>query len=70
MLKKTLFRMLSVLCAASILTNPALAANIQDYPDAAGHWAYDALSHAVEDELLYGDEQGRLLPSGSLTVHR
>ncbi len=68
MLKKTLFRMLSVFCAASLLTNPALAAHIQDYPDAAGHWAYDALSHAVEDELLYGDEQGRLLPSGSLTV--
>lgn len=68
MLKKTLFRMLSVFCAASLLTNPALAAQIQDYPDAAGHWAYDALSHAVEDELLYGDEQGRLLPSGSLTV--
>ncbi|MGM9612909.1 MAG: S-layer homology domain-containing protein, partial [Butyricicoccus sp.] len=67
-MKRTLLRLLSAVCAAGLLVTPAMAAGIDSFPDASGHWAYDALSRAVEDALLQGDEEGRLLPSGSLTV--
>lgn len=59
-------RLAAALCAAALLVSQAAAASITDFADAQGHWAYDALSRAVEDGLLQGDE-GRLLPSGSLT---
>ncbi|MGN1007856.1 MAG: S-layer homology domain-containing protein, partial [Butyricicoccus sp.] len=67
-MKRTLLRLLSAVCAAGLLVTPAMAAGIDSFPDASGHWAYDALSRAVDDGLLQGDESGRLLPSGSLTV--
>lgn len=63
-----LLRLLSAVCAAGLLITPAMADGIDAFSDASGHWAYDALSRAVEDGLLSGDEQGRLLPGGSLTV--
>ena len=63
-----LLRLLSAVCAAGLLITPAIADGTDAFPDASGHWAYDALSRAVEDGLLSGDEQGRLLPGGSLTV--
>ena len=64
MKKKTL---LSALCAGSLFLTPAAAAHIEDFPDAAGHWAYPALTQAVDDGLLQGID-GRLAPSGSLTT--
>ncbi|MDR3766159.1 MAG: L,D-transpeptidase family protein [Butyricicoccus sp.] len=66
MFHNQLKRIVAVLCAGSLLWSSAAAATITDFPDAAGHWAYDALAKAVDDGLLQGDE-GRLLPSGSLT---
>lgn len=67
-MKRTLLRLLSAVCAAGLLITPAMAAGIDAFPDASGHWAYDALSRAVDDGLLQGYDEGRLLPSGSLTV--
>lgn len=66
-LKKTLFRLLSALCAGSVLLSSAMAANIADFPDAAGHWAHADLSRAVDDGMLHGDGS-RLNPNGSLTT--
>ena len=66
MFHNQLKRIVAVFCAGSLLWSSAAAATISDFPDATGHWAYDALAQAVEDGLLQGDE-GRLLPSGSLT---
>lgn len=66
MFHNQLKRIVAVFCAGSLLWSSAAAATISDFPDATGHWAYDALAQAVEDGLLQGDD-GRLLPSGSLT---
>ena len=64
MLKK---RFIAALCAVSMFTGSAYAANIADFPDAAGHWAYDALSNAVDDGYLNGSD-GKLNPNASLTA--
>ncbi len=59
-------RILATLCAGALFISQAAAISIQDFPDASGHWAYDALSRAVDEGLLQGSD-GLLLPSGSLT---
>lgn len=64
MLKK---RFIAALCAVSMFTSSAYAANIADFPDAAGHWAYDALSNAVADGYLNGSDE-KLNPNASLTA--
>lgn len=64
MLKK---RFIAALCAVSMFTGSAYAANIADFPDATGHWAYDALSNAVADGYLNGSD-GKLNPNASLTA--
>ena len=64
MLKK---RFIAALCAVSMFTSSAYAANIADFPDAAGHWAYDALSNAVADGYLNGSDE-KLNPNVSLTA--
>ena len=64
MLKK---RFIAALCAVSMFTGSAYAANIADFPDATGHWAYDALSNAVADGYLNGSD-GKLNPNSSLTA--
>lgn len=64
MLKK---RFIAALCAVSMFTSSAYAANIADFPDATGHWAYDALSNAVADGYLNGSDE-KLNPNSSLTT--
>mgnify|MGYP001859409266 FL=1 len=64
MIKK---RFIAALCAVSMFTGSAYAANIADFPDATGHWAYDALSNAVADGYLNGSD-GKLNPNSSLTA--
>ena len=53
-MKRMLLRLLSAVCAAGLLITPAMADGTDAFPDASGHWAYDALSRAVEDGLLSG----------------
>lgn len=64
MLKK---RFIAALCAVSVLTGSVYAANILDFSDVNGHWAYDALSNAVDDGYLNGSD-GKLNPNSSLTT--
>ncbi len=44
----------------------AVAADISDFSDAQGHWAYDVLTRAVDDGILNGSG-GKLSPNGTLT---
>ena len=64
MLKK---RFMAALCAISMFTGSAYAANISDFSDVNGHWAYDTLSNAIADGYLNGSN-GKLNPDGSLTA--
>lgn len=60
-------RFMALLCAVSVITGSAYAANISDFSDANGHWAYDALSNAIDDGYLNGSD-GKLNPDSSLTT--
>lgn len=64
MLKK---RFMAALCAISMFTGSVYAANISDFSDVNGHWAYDTLSNAIADGYLNGSN-GKLNPDGSLTA--
>ena len=64
MIKK---RFISALCAVAMFTGSVGAVDIQDFPDASGHWAYDALSNAVFYGYLNGID-GNLSPDSSLTT--
>ena len=48
-------------------TGSAYAQILLIFPDATGHWAYDALSNAVADGYLNGSD-GKLNPNSSLTA--
>ena len=45
----------------------ALAANIRDFKDVDGHWAYNALDWAVENGVMTGTSEDTMSPDGFLT---
>ena len=58
---------LAVTMTASLLALPAQAASISDFTDVEGHWAYDALEWAVENDVLAGKDHDTMDPDGLLT---
>ena len=58
-------KLFAVAVAIMVLTTCALAA-FSDMPE-EGSWSYNALSFAVENELLTGTDSGKLDPNGKLT---
>ncbi len=51
----------------AINAHAANANKITDYGDAYGHWAYEALSWAVDNGVLVGTSEDKLNPDGYLT---
>lgn len=61
---------LAAVMMVTLLAVNAHAANankITDYGDAYGHWAYEALSWAVDNGVLVGTSEDKLNPDGYLT---
>lgn len=58
---------LAATMTASLLALPAQAASISDFTDVEGHWAYDALEWAVENDVLAGKDHDTMDPDGLLT---
>ena len=52
---------LAATMTASLLALPAQAASISDFTDVEGHWAYDALEWAVENDVLAGKDHNTCL---------
>lgn len=66
--KRVLSMFLSLVMAASIVAGMvAGAAGTTSFSDISGHWAEEALTHAVENGLLCGMEDGSLRPDDKLT---
>ncbi len=68
-MKKRLISVFLSLCIIiSLLPSAALAVSTDEFSDfpASSHWAYDALSAAVDNGLLKGNN-GKLMPEGLLT---
>ncbi len=69
-LKRFFSLFLAAVMMVSLLAVNAHAANankITDYGDAYGHWAYEALTWAVDNGVLVGTSEDRLNPDGYLT---
>ena len=63
-------RILSGLLALILLfliVIPAHAADITDYGDAQDHWAYEALTWAVNEGVVVGTSENKIDPDGYLT---
>lgn len=61
---------LAVMLAVGLLAVNARAASgnkITDYGDAYGHWAYEALTWAVDNGVMVGTSEDKLSPDGYLT---
>ena len=59
---------LATVMMVSLLAVNAHAANkITDYGDAYGHWAYEALTWAVDNGVMVGTSEDKLNPDGHLT---
>ena len=58
---------LAATMTASLLALPAQAASISDFTDVEGHWAYDALEWAVENDVLAGKDHDTMDPDWLLT---
>jgi len=69
-LKRFFSLFLAAVMMVSLLAVNAHAANdnkITDYGDAYGHWAYEALTWAVDNGVLVGTSEDKLNPDGYLT---
>ena len=69
-IKRFLSLFLATVMMINLLAINAHAASgnkITDYGDAYGHWAYEALSWAVDNGVLVGTSEDKLSPNGSLT---
>ena len=69
-LKRFFSLFLAAVMMVTLLAVNAHAANankITDYGDAYGHWAYEALTWAVDNGVLVGTSEDKLNPDGYLT---
>ncbi len=69
-LKRFFSLFLAAVMMVSLLAVNAHAANdnkITDYGDAYGHWAYEALTWAVDNGVMVGTSEDKLNPDGYLT---
>ncbi len=60
----------ALLMAGLLVVNAHAADNsnkITDYGDAYGHWAYEALTWAVDNGVMVGTSEDKLNPDGHLT---
>lgn len=69
--KKVLFKRLSAGTLAAVLATgmalPASAVHITDFDDVDGHWAYNALEWAVDNDVMVGVDGDSMNPDGLLT---
>ncbi|MEY8575029.1 S-layer homology domain-containing protein [Oscillospiraceae bacterium 21-37] len=69
-LKRFFSLFLAAVMMVTLLAVNAHAANdnkITDYGDAYGHWAYEALTWAVDNGVMVGTSEDKLNPDGYLT---
>ena len=65
--KHTLACLLAAVLLVGLMALAANAADIMNYADAGGHWAYDALTWAVDNGVMVGTSGDKLNPDGYLT---
>lgn len=58
---------LAAILSLGLLAVPVQAATITDYNDVDGHWAYNALEWAVDNDVMLGTSSTEMEPNGLLT---
>lgn len=65
--RRALSSLLAALMVTGLLSLPAHAAYIEDYADVYGHWAYEALTWAVDNGVMVGKSAHQMAPDDHLT---